>query len=222
LKEDPVSTQSKAAGIEKHVRISSGSVSLGARLTVPANARKLVVFAHGSGSSRLSPRNNFVAEVLAAHGFGFLLMDLLTAAEDLSHKNRFNIELLATRLISAQKWIREHDLLRDFSIGLFGANTGAAAALKVAVRLGKEIGAVVSRGGRPDLAEEDLPRVVSPTLLIVGGNDPAMLELNEKAFQKLTCIKKLEIVPGATHLFEEPDTLEQAAYLANAWFKKYL
>lgn len=217
-----MSIQSTAADIEKHIRISSGSVSLGARLAVPANARKLVLFAHGSGSSRFSPRNNFVAEVLAAHGFGVLLMDLLTATEDLSHKNRFNIELLAMRLNSAQKWIREQELLRDFSIGLFGANTGAAAALEVAARLGKDIGAVVSRGGRPDLAEEDLPRVVSPTLLIVGGNDPATAELNEKAFQKLTCIKQLEIVPGATHLFEEPDTLEQAAYLANAWFKKYL
>lgn len=217
-----MSIQSAGAEIEKHVHISSGSVSLGARLTVPGKARKLVVFAHGSGSSRFSPRNNFVAEVLTAHGFGVLLMDLLTATEDFSHKNRFNIELLAMRLISARNWIGEQELLHDFSIGLFGASTGAAAALEVAARLGKEIGAVVSRGGRPDLAEEDLPRVVSPTLLIVGENDPATVELNEKAFQKLTCIKKLDIVPGATHLFEEPGTLEQAAYLANAWFKKYL
>lgn len=217
-----MSIQSTATDIEKHVRISSGSVSLGSRLTVPAKARKLVVFAHGSGGSRFSLGNNFVAEVLAAHGFGVLLMDLLTAAEDLSHKNRVNIELLAMRLISARKWTKEQELLRDFSMGLFGVSTGAAAALKVAAQLGKEIGAVVSRGGRPDLAEEDLPRVVSPTLLIVGGNDPATVELNENAFQKLTCIKKLEIVPGATHLFEEPDTLEQVAYLANAWFKKYL
>jgi pimeloyl-ACP methyl ester carboxylesterase len=210
------------AEIEKHVHIPVGSVSLGARLTVPVHADSLVMFAHGSGSSRFSPRNNFVADVLAAHGFAVLLMDLLTPGEDLSHKNRFNIELLATRLISARHWLDEQDLLHDFSIGMFGASTGAAGALRVAARLGNEIKAVVCRGGRPDLAGEDLIRVHAPTLLIVGANDPATLELNQGALEKLTSIKRLEIVPGATHLFEEPNALEQVAYLANAWFKKYL
>ena len=217
-----MSAPTASADIEKHVHISSGSVSLGARLTVPAKAKKLVVFAHGSGSSRFSPRNNFVAEVLEAHGFGVLLMDLLTPTEDLSHKNRCNIELLATRLISARNWIGEQELLRGFSIGLFGASTGAAGALKVAARFGKEIKAVVCRSGRPDLAEKELARVQSPTLLIVGGSDRATVELNQQALEKLSCIKRLEIVPGATHLFEEPGTLDQAAYLANAWFLKYL
>jgi putative phosphoribosyl transferase len=210
------------AEIEKHIHIPSGSVSLGARLTVPADAHKLVVFAHGSGSSQFSTRNNFVADVLAAHGFGVLVMDLLTAAEDLSHKNRLNIELLATRLTSARHWIGEEELLRDLAIGIFGVNTGAAAALKVAARHGNDIKAIVSRGGRPDLTGEELVRVQAPTLLIAGGNDPANVELNQLAFEKLTCVKKFEIIPHATHLFEEPDTLEQVAYLANAWFRKYL
>ena len=210
------------ADLEKHVHIPSGPVSLGARLTVPAAARGLVVFAHGSGSSRFSPRNNFVAGVLAAHGFGVLLMDLLTPTEDLSHKNRLDIALLAARLTSAREWIGKEASLRDFSIGLFGVNTGAAAALRLAGRLGPEIKAVVCRGGWPDLAEEDLARAQAPTLLIVAGNDPAAVELDRKALEKLTSIKRLEIVRGATHLFEEPGTLEQVAYLANAWFKKYL
>lgn len=217
-----MSLTTAAPDIEKHVHMSIGSVSLGARLTVPAEAKKLVVFAHGSGSSRFSPRNNFVSEVLAAHGFGVLSMDLLTPTEDLSPKNRFNIELLATRLISARHWIGEQELLRDFSIGLFGTSTGAACALKVAARLGPEIKAVVCRGGRPDLAEEELARVQAPTLLIVGGSDPAPVELNQQVLAKLSCIKRLEIIPGAAHLFEEPGTLDQVAYMANAWFVKYL
>jgi dienelactone hydrolase len=213
---------SVTADIEKQVHMASGSVSLGATLAVPHDARRIVVFAHGSGSSRFSPRNNFVAEVLRVHGSGVLLMDLLTSMEDESQKKRFDIGLLAQRLLSACHWLKDQESLRDLTIGLFGASTGSAAALKVAAMLGKEIGAVVSRGGRPDLADEDLPKVVSPTLLIVGGKDPAVLELNEKAFQKLQSVKKLEIVEGATHLFEEPDALEQVAYLANAWFTKYL
>ena len=214
--------QSVTADIEKQVRIASGSVSLGATLAVPHGAQSIVVFAHGSGSSRFSPRNNFVAEVLRVHGSGVLLMDLLTAMEDQSQKKRFDIDLLAHRLLSARQWLKEQGSLLDLTIGLFGASTGSAAALKVAAMLGKEIGAVVSRGGRPDLAEEDLAKVLSPTLLIVGGNDPTVLELNQRAFQKLQSTKKLEIVAGATHLFEEPGALEQVAYLANAWFTKYL
>ena len=210
------------AEIEKHVHIPSGSVSLGARLTLPGDAHSLVVFAHGSGSSQFSPRNNFVADVLAAHGFAVLVMDLLTTSEDLSHKNRFNIELLATRLTSARHWIGEEESLCDFAIGIFGVNTGAAAALKAAARLGNDIGAIVSRGGRLDLDGEELVQVQAPTLLIAGGNDPATVEINQRALEKLTCVKKLEIIPGATYLFEEPGTLDQVAYLSNAWFKKYL
>jgi pimeloyl-ACP methyl ester carboxylesterase len=212
----------RSLDLEKQVHIPSGPVSLGATLAVPHDARSIIVFVHGSGSSRFSPRNNFVAGVLRSHGFGVLLMDLLTAMEEDSSRKRFDIELLTHRLVSAREWLRGQEELSRLNIGLFGASTGSAAALKLAAVLGKEIGAVVSRGGRPDLAEEDLPQVVSPTLLIVGGNDPAVVELNETAFEKLHSVKKLEIVPGATHLFEEPGTLEQVARLAKAWFARYL
>jgi pimeloyl-ACP methyl ester carboxylesterase len=208
--------------LAKQVHIPSGPVSLGATLAVPHEAHSIVVFVHGSGSSRFSPRNNFVAEVLRTHGFGVLLMDLLTAMEEDSAKKRFDIDLLTHRLVSARDWLKTQEGLSRLNIGLFGASTGSAAALKLAARLGKDIGAVVSRGGRPDLAEADLSNVVSPTLLIVGGNDSAVLELNETAFDKLQSVKKLEIVPGATHLFEEPGTLEQVANLAKAWFAGYL
>jgi dienelactone hydrolase len=208
--------------LAKQVHIPSWPVSLGATLAVPKDARSIVVFVHGSGSSRFSPRNNFVAEVLRSHGFGVLLMDLLTAAEEDSGEKRFDIDLLTHRLVSACEWLKTQKGLSSLNIGLFGASTGSAAALKLAALLGKDIGAVVSRGGRPDLAEADLPNVVSPTMLIVGGNDSAVLELNETAFDKLQSVKKLEIVPGATHLFEEPGTLEQVAYLAKAWFARYL
>jgi pimeloyl-ACP methyl ester carboxylesterase len=206
----------------KQVYIPSWPVSLGATLAVPDDAPSIVVFVHGSGSSRFSPRNNFVAEVLRRHGFGVLLMDLLTAAEEDSAEKRFDIDLLTHRLVSACDWLKTQKGLSRLNIGLFGASTGSAAALKLAALLGKDIGAVVSRGGRPDLAEADLPKVVSPTMLIVGGNDSAVLELNETAFEKLQSVKKLEIVPGATHLFEETGTLEQVAYLAKAWFARYL
>jgi dienelactone hydrolase len=212
----------QSADLEKEVYIPSGSVSVGATLAVPHDAHSIVVFVHGSGSSRFSPRNNFVAEVLRSHGFGVLLMDLLTATEENAAKKRFDIDLLTDRLVSACEWLKAQDGLSRLKTGLFGASTGSAAALKLAALLGKDIGAVVSRGGRPDLAEEDLPKVVSPTLLIVGGHDQAVLELNETAFEKLQSVRKLEIVPGATHLFEEPGTLEQVAYLAKAWFARYL
>jgi putative phosphoribosyl transferase len=211
-----------ATADRKEVRIESGSASLGATLIVPHDANRIVVFAHGSGSSRFSPRNNFVAEGLRAHGCGVLLMDLLTEAEDQSVKNRFDIALLAGRLRSACQWIRGQEPLLNLPIGLFGASTGSAAALKVAAMLGPEIGAMVSRGGRPDLAETDLPQVQAPTLLIVGGNDPTVLEFNQRAFQKLKSIRDLVIIEGATHLFEEPGALEHVAYLANAWFSQYL
>jgi pimeloyl-ACP methyl ester carboxylesterase len=208
--------------LEKQVHIPSGSVSLGATLAVPRDARSIIVFVHGSGSSRFSPRNNFVAQVLRTHGFGVLLMDLLTATEEESSKKRFDIDLLMHRLVSAREWLKAQEGLSHLNIALFGASTGSAAALKLAALLGKNIGAVVSRGGRPDLADEDLPKVVSPTLLIVGGNDPAVLELNEMAFDRLQSVKKLEIVAGATHLFEERGTLEQVANLAKDWFARYL
>lgn len=212
----------QAVDIEKQVHIPSGSAVLGANLAIPHDADSIVIFVHGSGSSRFSPRNNFVAEVLRSHGFGVLLMDLLTALEEESVRKRFDIDLLTHRLVSARDWLKSQDATRDLNIGLFGASTGSAAALKLAAALGKDIGAVVSRGGRPDLAEQELPDVVSPTLLIVGGNDPEVLALNEDAFRKLRCIKRFEIVPGATHLFEEPGTLDQVAYLAKDWFAKHL
>ena len=212
----------QSVDLEKQVHIPSGSVSVGATLEIPHDARSIVIFAHGSGSSRFSPRNNFVAEVLRSHGIGVLLMDLLTVTEEDSAKKRFDIDLLTHRLVSACDWLKTQEGLSRLNTGLFGASTGSAAALRLAALLSKDVRAVVSRGGRPDLAEGDLPKVVSPTLLIVGGNDPAVLELNEKAFEKLQSVKKLEIVPGATHLFEERGTLEQVAYLAKDWFAKYL
>jgi pimeloyl-ACP methyl ester carboxylesterase len=160
--------------------------------------------------------------VLRSHGFGVLLMDLLTPAEEDSRSKRFDIDLLTDRLHSSREWLRAQESLSHLRIGLFGASTGSAAALKLAAMLGGDIGAVVSRGGRPDLADADLGRVTSPTLLIVGGDDTVVLDLNEEAFRKLRSIKRLEVVRGATHLFEEEGTLEQVAFLARAWFAKYL
>ena len=189
---------------------------------MPQGATRIIVFAHGSGSSRFSPRNNFVAEVLRANGSAVLLMDLLTVSEEQFQEKRFDIDLLARRILSAHRWLKEDDTLCRLAIGLFGASTGSAAALKVAAMLGREIGAVVSRGGRPDLVRDELPKVSAPTLLIVGGNDPDVLDLNRRAFKELRSIKQLEIVEGATHLFEEATSLEQVAHLANAWFRKYL
>lgn len=189
---------------------------------IPQRVPGIVLFAHGSGSSRLSPRNNFVAEVLREAGLGTLLIDLLTEEEDEVYETRFDIDLLTKRLIAIIHWLQEQPRTKNLNVGLFGASTGAAAALKVAARMKSEIAAVVSRGGRPDLAMDVLERVVSPTLLIVGGNDVGVIELNETAFEKLRCLKQLEIIEGATHLFEEPGTLEKVAHLARDWFKKYL
>jgi dienelactone hydrolase len=181
-----------------------------------------VLFAHGSGSSRHSPRNNFVAQVLQKTGMGTLLMDLLTRQEDMNYENRFDIDLLTSRLERATEWIMEQPRSKSLDIGYFGASTGAAAALYAAASFGPSIGAVVSRGGRPDLAMSALKRVQSPTLLIVGGLDDVVIELNRQAYGELMAEKKLAIVPGATHLFEEPGTLEEAARLAAAWFKQHL
>jgi len=191
-------------------------------LAVPPAAKGLVLFAHGSGSGRLSPRNNYVAGVLREHGVATLLFDLLTEEEDRIYENRFNIDLLTHRLLLATQWAGHQAATRELALGYFGASTGAAAALKAAADLGRQIRAVVSRGGRPDLALDELPRVQAPTLLMVGGNDTAVIELNRTAYRELSAEKELKIIPGATHLFEEPGTLEQVAAVAARWFERHL
>lgn len=191
-------------------------------LAIPSAAKGLVLFAHGSGSGRLSPRNNYVAGVLRESGVATLLFDLLTEAEDRIYENRFDIDLLTRRLLLATQWAGQQPATRGLGIGYFGASTGAAAALKAAAALGPEVRAVVSRGGRPDLALGDLTRVRAPTLLIVGGNDVAVIELNRAAYRELRGEKELKIIPGATHLFEESGTLEQVAAAAAGWFERHL
>lgn len=208
--------------MEQLVNIPAGSVTLEGGLSVPERTRAVVVFAHGSGSSRHSRRNKFVAEVLRDSGIGTLLFDLLTREEDLDYGNRFNIGLLAERLKEATEWIRSQQQTMNLRIGYFGASTGAAAAIRAAADLGGSVGAVVSRGGRPDLAEQALARIQAPTLLIVGGNDDVVIRLNEHAYGLIRAEKKLAIVPGASHLFEEPGALEEVARLAAEWFGKYL
>ena len=213
-------------GIAGEVRIPIGDVTLTGDLIVPAAARGLVLFAHGSGSSRHSPRNQFVARVIRNAGVGTLLFDLLTPKEEeeerWSRHLRFNIELLAERLQGATAWIKSNENTRDLRIGYFGSSTGAAAAIIAAAQVGEQVGAVVSRGGRPDLAGAVLSRVTSPTLLIVGGLDYQVIGLHQEPFDRLQCEKEMVIVPGATHLFEEPGTLEQVAALAADWFEKHL
>lgn len=206
---------------ENLVHVDVDSVSLEGALAIPEAAQGVVLFAHGSGSSRHSPRNNFVAERLRQSGLGTLLIDLLTAGEDVTWRARFDIDLLADRLIETTSWLQRHPAGKDLDIGYFGASTGAAAALQAATRLGDRIGAVVSRGGRPDLAQ-GLGRVMAPTRLIVGGSDEPVIPLNEQAYAQLTCAKDLVIVPGATHLFEEPGALEEVARLAAEWFTRHL
>lgn len=191
-------------------------------LCVPPDASALVVFAHGSGSSRLSPRNRAVAEALNEQGVATLLFDLLTPDEELDRANVFDIPLLAERLIDVVGWIGGQPKLANLPLGLFGASTGAAAALVAAAKLGTRIGAVVSRGGRPDLAGMALDKVAAPTLLIVGGWDAGVIELNEQAYARLRCPKSLEIVPDATHLFPEPGAMEAVIALAARWFKTHL
>jgi putative phosphoribosyl transferase len=191
-------------------------------LRVPAHATSIVLFVHGSGSSRFSPRNVAVAEALNRHGIATLLFDLLTPKEDTDRANRFDIALLAQRLNDAIQWKQRHRPLAALPLGLFGASTGAAAALVAAARMPESVLAVVSRGGRPDLAGDALPDVRAPTLLIVGGADYDVITLNEDALRDLTCVKALKIVPRATHLFEEPGTLEQVMDLAALWFERHL
>jgi putative phosphoribosyl transferase len=181
-----------------------------------------VVFAHGSGSSRHSPRNRAVAAALSSDGLATLLFDLLTPEEERRRANVFDVGLLAERLLRATEWLRSRPEAEGLRIGYFGASTGAAAALWAAADLGSQIGAVVSRGGRPDLAMQRLGGVVAPTLLIVGARDPMVLELNEQARMHLRCENELAVVPGATHLFEEPGALEQVIELARGWFRRYL
>jgi pimeloyl-ACP methyl ester carboxylesterase len=207
---------------EHPVYILINSVGLEGMLDIPAGAQAIVVFAHGSGSSRHSPRNNFVAKVLRAEGLGTLLIDLLTEKEDATYETRFDISLLAKRLEIITQWLKEQSQIKDLTIGYFGASTGAAAALQAAAILGPVIGAVVSRGGRPDLVIPILDRVQAPTLLIVGGRDDIVIELNQKAYEYLRTEKQLVIIPGATHLFEEPGALEEVAHLAAQWFKQHL
>jgi putative phosphoribosyl transferase len=199
---------------------------LGGELIAPPGAKGLVVFAHGSGSSRHSPRNQFVARELRDAGMGTLLFDLLTAAEEQAEWHtghlRFNIPFLAERLVAVTRWALRQPGCAGLRLGYFGASTGAAAALVAAAELGETIGAVVSRGGRPDLAKDALARVVSPTLLIVGDRDAPVIPLNQSAYALLRCEKALELVPGASHLFEERGTLEAAARLAARWFNRHL
>ena len=192
-------------------------------LDLPTGATGVVLFAHGSGSSRFSPRNNFVAGALRTAGIGTLLMDLLTQAEDDVYRTRFNIGLLTERLGLAADWLAASQAARGLPLGLFGASTGAAAALQLAAERREGVAAVVSRGGRPDLTGQvALARVAAPTLFIVGGRDEGVIELNESAFLNLHCKKRIDIVPGATHLFEEPGALEEVARLARDWFTQHL
>jgi putative phosphoribosyl transferase len=214
------------AAISREVWIPVDSITLSGELSIPGRAEGLVLFAHGSGSSRNSPRNQYVAQVIREAGVGTLLFDLLTCEEekiDLQTRHlRFDIDLLARRLVGATEWVKKQKDTALLRIGYFGASTGGGAALVAAAELGDRIGAVVSRGGRPDMAGESLPRVVSPTLLIVGGLEDMVIRLNEEALGKLLCVKELKIVPGATHLFEEQGKLEEVARLAADWFQRYL
>jgi dienelactone hydrolase len=210
--------------MEREVLIPVEGALLPGDLDVPEGALGLVVFAHGSGSSRLSPRNREVASVLRASGrLGTLLFDLLTPDEDRDYERRFDIPLLTSRLLEVTRWLLGEPTIPRLPVGYFGASTGAAAALGAAAEARSTVDAVVSRGGRPDLAGEALGRVVAPTLLIVGGLDAQVIDLNEDALRRLGAAeKRLEIVPGATHLFEEPGTLEQVSSLSASWFDRYL
>jgi pimeloyl-ACP methyl ester carboxylesterase len=214
------------SAVQQSIQIPAAGVSLEVDIMVPDPARGLVVFAHGSGSSRHSPRNRLIAQDLQDAGLATVLIDLLTAREEqrdyLSGELRFNIPLLAVRVVALTDWVVEHEPTSGLGVGLFGASTGAAAALVAAAHRPDSVQAVVSRGGRPDLAGDFLRMVHQPTLLIVGGNDPEVIELNRKAMTELRGPKRLEIVPGATHLFEEPGTLQQVARLAKDWFLQHL
>lgn len=206
----------------EEISIPLPSVVLKGELALPENALGVVTFSHGSGSSRFSPRNMMVGELMQEQGIGTFLFDLLTEEEDRDYENRFNIDLLVSRLIDATEWLMQHKMTKNLPVGYFGASTGAASALRAAAYFGKNIKAVVSRGGRPDLALNALPMVTAPTLLIVGQLDMPEIKMNKMAFDQLQGIKEMKIIPGATHLFEEPGKLLEVADMAIAWFKEYL
>ena len=218
--------QAAKRSIEREIKISAGRTSLQGTLALPEGASGLVFVAHGSGSSRHSPRNRYVAQVLQQHAIGTLLFDLLSfdeeSIDEITSELRFHIPFLAQRLVQATEWVMRRPDLSRVKAGYFGTSTGAAAALVAAAELPNRIGAIVSRGGRPDLAAAALGSVRAPTLLIVGANDEPVMEMNQKALARLRCEKKLVIIPGATHLFEEPGTLEEVARLAAEWFKEHL
>jgi pimeloyl-ACP methyl ester carboxylesterase len=206
---------------EQSLTIDLPDATLEADLAIPPQARGLVVFVHGSGSSRRSSRNRGVAAALHALGFSTLLFDLLSVAEDRNRAQRFDIAKLTRRLLEVTRWIQQRPDLPELPLAYFGASTGAAAALNAAAALGDTISAVVSRGGRPDLAMDSLPRVRAPTLLLVGGADDVVITLNQQAYERLNCVKQLAIIAGATHLFEEPGALERVAHLAGDWFVRH-
>ena len=208
--------------LQREVWIESEEVRVGGFLAVPEGAESIVLFAHGSGSSRFSARNNYVASVLHEAGIATLLFDLLMEHEEIDRRNVFDIDLLASRLILATEWVKADMALAGLKMGYFGASTGSAAALKASVLTPHKIFAIVSRGGRPDMAADLLERVTAPALLIVGGNDDIVIGLNEAAYAKLQCEKRMVIVPGATHLFEEPGALESVAELAKEWFLTHM
>ena len=207
---------------KKTVKIQLEDVILQGNLAIPENATGIVIFSHGSGSSRLSPRNNYVAKVLQQKGLATLLSDLLTEKEDRIYENRFDIDLLTQRLIAITKWVKENPETKGLNLGYFGASTGAASAIVAAAYFGDEIKAVVSRGGRPDLGMQDIHKVKAATLLMVGGYDDLVIQLNQKAYEKLKCERKLEIVPEASHLFEEPGKLDIVVRLSADWFARWL
>lgn len=221
-----MTTALRRTSFEDRVSIPAGSLTLEGLLSVPVGANGIVLFADGSGSSSQGPRNHFVAEIIRSAGLGTLLFDLLTPEEarvdTVTHAFRFEIPLLTQRLAGAVKWLSDTPVTQGMSIGLFGAGTGAAAAIVAAAELRRSVKAIVSRGGRPDLAGTYFPRVSAPTLLIVGSRDKAVVTLNQHAFYSLKCVKELAFVPGATYLFEEPGALDRVAELAAVWFGRHL
>jgi putative phosphoribosyl transferase len=217
-----MNSQRPSSSVDSEVAVRSGELVVHGSLNVPGGACAIVVFAHGSGSGRFSPRNQYVARVLQDAGLATLLLDLLNEKEADDRAHVFDIALLASRLQAAANWLAEQPETARMRLGYFGASTGAGAALVAAAHAPGSVGAIVSRGGRPDLASDVLPRVTAPTLLIVGGNDEIVLELNREAYDLLECSRQLDVIPGASHLFPEPGALEEVARMAQEWFLHYL